>query len=57
MCGLKVAEMVTDNELLKERLADAKRHLQATTTGETHLKEATAALQARSACQCTCLPH
>jgi hypothetical protein len=44
---LQVAEMTTDNELLKERLADAKRDFQTATAGEAAASEAAAALQAR----------
>lgn len=38
---------MTDNELLKERLADAKRHFQTAAAGEAQAREAVAAMQAR----------
>lgn len=46
-CAGQVSEMVTDNELLKERLADAKRHFQAATAAEQQAREEAATLQAR----------
>ena len=39
--------MLTDIELLKERLSDAKRHFQTAAAGEAAAREAAAALQAR----------